>query len=238
MRNSYKIQLHAYDNPVIRNLRDGKINDAAKAFVGLKNPDSALPSAGKTDFNIQSLTNAIGSDGVKAFGKTVFQTILKDSQDNGNINPAKFMKAWNRITDSTKSSLFDVQSAQNGLDQLAKDAHSGAVLQHLSRLGVLGTAGTAIGATGGLHVIGMGIGALLGLTVAEGGGFAAGRDLLNRIADNPATWNMYETAGKTAAKSTGTIPKVAAMAGTNAINNNKQNALKSALGATQNQLSQ
>ena len=238
LRNSYKIQLHAYDNPVIRNLRDGKINDAAKAFVGLKNPDSALPSAGKTDFNIQSLTNAIGSDGVKAFGKTVFQTILKDSQDNGNINPAKFMKAWNRITDSTKSSLFDVQSAQNGLDQLAKDAHSGAVLQHLSRLGVLGTAGTAIGATGGLHVIGMGIGALLGLTVAEGGGFAAGRDLLNRIADNPATWNMYETAGKTAAKSTGTIPKIAAMAGTNAINNNKQNALKSALGATQNQLSQ
>ena len=239
LRAGYRTQIHAFDNPVIRNLRDGKFDDAAKAFVGLHNPNSSLPSGGKTNFNIQSLNDAIGPDGVQAFGKQVFGTMLKDSMDNGTINPAKFSQTWSRIADSTKGNLFNIQDAQNGIDQLVKDAQAGATLQHLTRTGVLGAGSVAAGAMGGLHLVGMGLATALGLVVSEGGGVAAGRDLLNKIAANPATWNAYERAGQAAAKGTGVTSKAIAGTANNALNpnNSPKKTTPSWAQSTQNSLS-
>ena len=219
LRANYRDKVNLFDDPVIEKLHDGKVDDAARFFVGLQKSGSALPSAGKTVYNTDVLKRVIGDDGVKAFGKDVFGTMLKDSMENGRINPAKFAQSWDRITEQTKGDLFNINDATNGLAQLAKDAHSAETLQHLTRLGVLGTAGATAG--GFIHPLGMGLGTLLGLTVAEGGGIAAGRDLLNYIANHPKVWAAYEGAGKIAAKSTGTVPATASYIGTKAVNSNK-----------------
>ena len=223
-RAQYREKVNVFNDPVIRNIRDGKVDDAAKSFVGVIRSGSALPSSGKVTYNLDNLRKIIGDDGVHAFGKNVFNTMLKDSVESaganatagGKFNPAKFVQTWARISDDTKNQLFDIHTAQNGLNQLAKDAHSGATLQHLTRLGVLGGAGVALG--GQVHLVGFGLGALLGLTVAEGGYMQAGRDLLNKIATNPAIWNAYEKAGKVAANSSGITSKVAGSAATDVIN--------------------
>lgn len=222
LRGNYKTQLHAFDNPVMRNLRDGKVNDAAKAFVGTINPNSTLPSAGKTNFNIDTLKDAIGPDGVKAFGKDVFKNMLLDSVEGDKINPGKFVDSWKRIDNYTKQNLFDVSNAKNGLQQLASDAQAGAKLQTLTKAGILTgvTSGAIAPPIAALHA-GMGLGTMLGLVVAEGGGIAAGRNLLNYIADHPKTWSAYESAGKMASKSTGKIPKVIAASGNDILNPNK-----------------
>ena len=226
LRVDYKANLDAFKDPVIRNLRDAKPNDAAKAFIGVVNSDSTLPSAGRTNYNIDLLKNAIGPDGVKAFGHDVFKNMLKDSVEKGRINPGKFAESWNRIDDYTKENLFDINSAQNGLNQLAKDAEAGAKLQLLSKFGLVsgvGAAGAGLGAAGAplLHM-GMGVGTMLGLIVAEGGGIAVGRSFLNEIADHPNTWTMYQKAGQVAANSSGRTAKVAAAAGTDLLNSKKK----------------
>jgi len=215
LRAGYRDKVNLFDNPVIAALRDGKMDDAAKAFVGLKRAGSALPSAGKANFNTDVLKRVIGADGVKAFGKDVFQTMMKDSLDDGQFNPAKFSEAWTRITDDSKNDLFNVADAKNGLKQLAQDAHAGEQLQHLTRAGVL----VPLGAAGGASIAHMGLGALLGLTVAEGGGFAAGRALLNKIATHPEVWNFYQKAGQMAERGApGTAAKVIAKGATDALN--------------------
>ena len=224
-RAQYREKVNVFNDPVIRNIRDGKVDDAANSFVGKIRAGSALPSGGKVNYNVDNLRKIIGEDGVHAFGKDVFNTMLKDSVEakgtteaaqGGRFNPAKFIQTWDRISDTTKAQLFDTGNAKNGLEQLAKDAHAGATLQHLTRLGVLGSLG-AVGGTA-IHPVGVGIGALIGMTVAEGGYMQAGRDLLNYVATHPAVWSAYEKAGKVAANSSGITSKVAGAASTDVIN--------------------
>lgn len=221
LRANYAASLHAFDNPVIRNLRDGKVDDAAKAFIGLNSPNSSLPSAGKTTFNIDSLRDAIGDDGVKEFGRDVFLNIMKDSTDNGRLNPAKFVKAWARISDATKGNLFDIDNEQFGLQRLAQHAEAGAKLQQLTRAGVMGGVGAAAGFTGGAALHAMGAGAIIGGLAAETGGFSASvKSLIDYIATNPKTWNLYEKAGRVAEKGTGTTAQVIGKVATDAVNPN------------------
>lgn len=228
LRGDYRDKVNVFDDPIIEKLHEGKVDDAAKAFVGVQRSGSALPSAGKTVFNTDQLKTILGEDGVHAFAKDVFGTMLKDSMEHGRINPAKFAQTWARITDQTKEGFFNVNDASNGLKQLAKDAQSGERLQHLTRLGVLGAIGATAG--GAIHPVGVGLGTLLGLTVAEGGGLAAGRDLLNYIANHPRVWATYEAAGKTAAKSTGTATKAVAAGATDVLNKaKKSSSLKQSL---------
>ena len=224
-RAKYREKVNVFNDPVIKNIRDGKVDDAAKAFVGVIRSGSALPSSGKVTYNLENLRRIIGDDGVHAFGKDVFNTMLKDSVEakganevaqGGRFNPAKFTQTWERISDATKDQLFDIHTAENGLNALAKDAAAGATLQHLTRLGVLGTIGVAAGSH--FHLVGMGLGASIGMTIAEGGYMQRGRDLLNYIATNPAVWNAYEKAGKVAAKSSGITPQIVGAAATDILN--------------------
>lgn len=196
LRTAYRSKINLFDDPVIEKIREGKVDDAAKQFVAVQKADSALPSGGKVRYNTEVLRQILGDDGLKSFGKDVFGSMMKDSFENGKFNPAKFAKSWNRIADETKSDLFDINAANNGLNALAKDAKSAAVLQHLSRAGILAGVG---GAAGHFSAVGMGIGSLIGFTVSEGGSsFQKGREMLNYIANHPAAWGTYEVAGKLA----------------------------------------
>lgn len=197
LRAGYRDKIGSYDDPVIEKLKEGKVDDAAKYFVGVKRTGSALPSGGAIRTNTDTLQKVLGPQGLKNFGKQVFGTMMQDSTENGKFNPARFMDTMKRVTDETKVDLFDLKAANSGLRQLSRDAQAAANLQHLTRVGVLGPLSAGVGAlTGG--GLGAGIGTVLGLTVAEGGGLAKGRELLDYVANHPAVWGAYEKAGKAA----------------------------------------
>jgi len=199
LRANYRDKINLFDNPVIQKLRDGKVDDAAKDFVGVVRNGTALPTAGKIRFNTDALEGIVGYDGLKQFGRQVFGTMLQDSVENDRFNPAKFIETWKRVNEETKGNLFDMNNAKNGLNKLVRDAQSAAELQHLTRLGVLGGVGAAAGALGPVSgPLGVGLGTLLGLTVAEGGGIAKGREMLNYVANHPAVWATFRAAGKAA----------------------------------------
>lgn len=194
LRANYRDKISAYDNNVIDKLREGKVDDAAKYFVGVNRTGSALPSGGEVRNNTADLQKVLGTQGLKNFGKQVFGTIMKDSTDKTGFNAAKFMDTMGRINDETKNGLFDFKTANSGLRQIYRDAQSAANIQHLTRVGVLVPAATVAG--GAFGHIGAGIGTILGLTVAEGGGIAKGRELLDYVANHPAVWGTYRAAGR------------------------------------------
>lgn len=221
LRNTYRSKINLFDEPVIQKLTDGKVDDAAKDFVGVLRNGTALPTAGKIRYNTDALRGIIGDDGVKEFGRQVFGTLMQDSVENGRFNPSKFIDTMKRVNGETLSDLFGFKDidekpnlnpgslaeaqksaslqteAQSGLRKLYRDAQSAADLQHLTRLGLLTGAGAVAGSA--MHPVGLGLGTLLGLSVAESGGsIAKGRELLNYVANHPAAWKTYEALGKTA----------------------------------------
>lgn len=197
LRANYRDKIGLYDDPVIQKIRDGKVDDAARDFVGTVRQGAALPSAGKVGYNTDVLRGIIGDDGMKAFGKDVFGTILKDSTSNGRFNPEKFVNTWNRITPETKTGLFDINNANNGLQTLTKDAQSAVTLQKVTK-GIAGAGMAGAVGTGLLSHSGFGLLSAVGLLSAEGGSIAAGRELLSYIATHPRVLSGYETAAKVA----------------------------------------
>lgn len=226
LRQNYRDKIGLFDEPVIKKLADGKVDDAAKDFVGVTRANDALPAAGKIRYNTDTLRQVVGDDGLKEFGNQVFGTMLRDSVEDSKFNPAKFVKTWNRVSSETKGDLFDRGKVDYGLSQLAKDAQSAAQLQHLTRIGVLVPAAGAIGMTHGL--VGMGLGSLLGFTVAEGGGVAKGREILNYVANHPKVWAAYRAVGdgvnSTGAKAAADVLKIGAGKGVVAATSSKNDA--------------
>lgn len=207
LRSDYRNKINVFDDPVIQNLRDNKVADAARSFVGITRANDALPGTGKVPYNVNNLRTLIGDPALKSFGKQVFGTIMKDSVKGGRFNPAFFMDSMNKITPETKDGLFDLKNANSGLQELYQDAQSAAKLQHLTRVGVLVPTATVAG--GAFGHVGAGIGTILGLTVAEGGGIKAGRQLLDYVANHPAVWGTYKYAGKIANSKTAEVAATA-----------------------------
>lgn len=250
IRSDYKAKVDAFDNSVVKQIMNGNPGNAVNQFIATERANSALPSSKRANFNVNDLRTLIGDNGVKAFGNDVFNNLLRNSierrgtnalPDNlvealskGRFNPAKFVSAWNTISPETKAQLFNSDLAQSGLEKLAKDAQTAALLQHATRLGLFATIGGLVGP----HVhVGMGLGAAIGLVAGEGGSYMpVARDLLNYAVLNPTLWKGYEKVGKLAGKSTGIVPSTAAAATTDLLNNNKEN-LKNSLNATQGVLS-
>ena len=197
LRANYRDKIGLYDDPVIQKIRAGKVDDAARDFVGTVRQGAALPSAGKIGYNTDVLRSIIGDDGVKAFGKDVFGTIVKDSTINGRFNPERFVNTWNRITPETKTGLFDINDASNGLQTLTKDAQSAATLQKITK-GVVGSSMAGAVGAGLLSHSGFGLLSAVGLLSAEGGSIAAGRELLNYLATHPKVLSGYESASRIA----------------------------------------
>jgi len=205
MRQTYMAKHDVFENnKVIDDLMAGKVDDAAKGFLTLTREGVASPTTGRAMKNIRDLRTIIGDDGVHAFGRQVFGTVLRDSTEpNGAINPDRFFNTLQRFDSQTADQLFDWADARNGLEALKNDAQSTAILQKFTRAGVL----SGVGALGGAfpHV---GLGTLVGMVAGEGGGMggiAKGRVLLDWIALHPKTWAMWERFGRAATSPTGKV---------------------------------
>ena len=222
LRANYATKIRAFNEPVIQALRDGKPDDAARAFL----------NGTKQGYNVQTIKDALGDAGTKQFSKQVFTTMLKESADeNGNVNAARFLEKANKIKGAIKSGFFDMDDANLGLQKLYSDAKSVANVQRLTRAGLLSAAGSVVGATGGAGVLaGHGVlGALLGLTVAEGTGnyFQTARNMLDYVANNPKVWRALRSAPEaveTTANAAKKVSSVAAKGATDLVNQNSDNA--------------
>ena len=201
MRKTYMDKHSVFENnKVIDNLREGKVGDAAQGFINMTREGTASPTTGKAAINIRDLRTVLGDEGVHAFGKQVFGTVLRDSQDQIGgqlvVNPDRFLRTLERFDPETLNQLIDWGDVNNGLAALKGDAHAAAVLQKLTRLGVMSGVGTVAGAMP--HV---GLGTLVGMVAGEGGGMggiAQGRKMLDWIANNPKIWKMWAGIGKVA----------------------------------------
>lgn len=202
LRDDYRNKISKYDDPIIKNLMEGKPDDAAKAFVGTKNA-SGLPTTGKTEFNTDTLRGLIGDDGVKHFGDEVFKSMMKDSSDHNGFNAAKFMDTWKRVSNGTKSGFFNVDDPDSIVKKIATDAKSVANLQKLTRAGLLSVGGKLAAA----HPLGTGIATAIAFVAGHngGGGIEKGRELLDYVANHPKMWSAYREAGKAADSTTANV---------------------------------
>lgn len=226
LRNTYRIKQEAFNNPVIKKIMEGNETDAANDFI-TQGKASGGTLGGKKAGNIADLKTVLGDDGVHQFGTQIVHNMLNDATHDGHVNPAKFVNAWNKISNETKDSgLFDFSEkpdnsnpgslteaaqhlaqqsdpAKKGLASLIKDARSAAMLQHLNRVGVLGGAGAILGMVPIPRVgaigseFGAGLLSTLGM-VSEARGVQTGRDILDYVANHPALWKTYSAAGKAA----------------------------------------
>lgn len=206
LRDNYKEHIDAFNDPVIKKITnpDGAPDDAAKAFVGLINRSGA-PSGGTVQRSLNTLQKVLdpmgtqGDKPLKEFGNQVFQSMLKDAKpENGNFNASRFMETWNRIDPATKDRLFDVNNPQSTISALSKDANDVKNVQRLVRVGLL-TAPALAGGAIGPHVAEIGLGALGLLSVVnEHAGVQTGRNMLDFIANHPATWSALRAGGRLA----------------------------------------
>lgn len=164
-------------------LRSGTKDDIGKYLL----------SGGNIRAKIGAVNDLLGPDKTKDLGKDIFSTMVKDSSTNaGAVNPANLLKQWNKIPDQAKTTLFDTASNDQAIEQLMTDAKSAAQIQHIIRGTLAGGVGAAAG--GLSHT---GLGTLLGLTVGEaGGGFGAGRKMLDYVATHPAVWKTLGVVSK------------------------------------------
>lgn len=202
LRNDYRSKINIYDNPVIKNMMEGKPDDAAKAFIATKSA-SGLPTGGKTEFNVDQLKTIIGDKGFTHFRDSVFDNLLKTASDEkSGFNPAKFVDSWSRISDGTKKELFGAHDPavlpQNYVTSLVQDAKAASNFQKLTRAGLIGAVGAGAGTIA--PVAGAGIGTVLAFIAGhEGaGGIAKGRDILDYVANHPRTWATFRKLGAVA----------------------------------------
>ncbi len=204
LRDDYRSKISLYDDPVIKNLMQGKVDDAAKAFVGTKSA-SGLPTAGKTAFNTNNLRTLVGEQGLNAFRNDVFTNMLKESSDSNGFNPAKFTDTWKKVASGTQDDFFSVDDPsihpQTLITSLSQDAKSAASVQKLTRAGLLlagsGVAGAAnyvLPATAAAYADG-GLTAALAVA-AHGKGLNGAKELLDYVANNPKTWAFWRGVGK------------------------------------------
>lgn len=216
LRGDYRSKIGVYDNPVIKNLMEGKADDAAKAFVGF-NSASGKPVAGKTAFNVDQLHTILGDEGFNHFRNSVYENMMQNATDGSGdkavFNPAKFVNTLSNVAKGTNEDFFGTGNApeigpKNYLDSLTTDAKSAAAAQKLVRYGLIAGPGAAISSVA--PTVG-GLGTVLGFILGhEGaGGIAKGRQLLDYVANNPKTWALLrkmpalaESAGAKAAAST------------------------------------
>lgn len=192
LRANYRDKINLYDLPVIKNLQEGKLDDAAKEFLSKSN---------QAQYKTESLRTLLGNEEMDKFSHKVFQTMLGDAVDQtGNFNAANLMRSWEKIPEETRDTFFQPKTSGQDITKLMKDANTAANIQKLTRVGLLAGLG-AIGGGASHLAFGTGVGTLLGLTIgSEGlGGFAKGRELLDYIANHPNTWKAFRAAGKVTA---------------------------------------
>ncbi len=181
LRAAYKDKVKLFQSPAMQAMSAPGVASETK----LDNASKYLLSGGNKLDKINTLSETIGEPAVKDLGKGIIQRQLQDaSSETGQINPAKFVKNFKQIdslSPEIKSKLFDANTVQGGLDNLSKNLNTAANYQKLIRAGIA------------LNPV-SGMGLLLG-TLASGDA-AGARDLLDKIANRPAMWSAFRTAGK------------------------------------------
>jgi len=205
LRNNYKEHIEAFDDPVIKKITDprGAPDDAANAFLGRIKSSPASASVNQRSLNtLQTVLDPMGTQGdkpLKEFGNQVFGAMLKEAKpEGGNFNASKFIDTWNKIDPATKDRLFDVNNPQSTIADLSKDANDVRNVQRLVRVGLLTAPALAgAGVAHGVGEIGLGVIGLLSLA-NEHAGVQTGRNMLDFIANHPATWSALRAGGRLA----------------------------------------
>lgn len=192
LRQDYRNKIGRYDDPVIKQLMAGKVDDAAKSFIGKVNA-AGFTTSSRSHFNYTNLSQLLGDKATTKFGNQVFRTLV----DKANGNPAEIVNTWNKIPEQTKLDLFKTGNPKSAIASLMKDAGSAANVQKLVRAGLL-AAGGALGVEN--HAIGYPLATLLGYTVLGGshGGIAEGSKILDYVANSPKTWAAFRAIGRAA----------------------------------------
>lgn len=205
LRDNYKEHIDAFNDPVIKKITDprGAPDDAANAFLGRIKSSPASASVNQRSLNtLQTVLDPMGTKGdapLKEFGNQVFGAMLKDAKpEGGNFNASKFIDTWDKIDPSTKERLFDVNNPQSTIADLSKDANDVRNVQRLVRVGLLTAPALAgAGVAHGVGEIGLGVIGLLSLA-NEHAGVQTGRNMLDFIANHPATWSALRAGGRLA----------------------------------------
>jgi hypothetical protein len=193
LRAAYKDKVNLFKEPVARAF----MPDPVTGKIDLDNAGKYLLQGGKVLDKVNTLSKIVGEQGVKDFGQDIVKRTLADvSTENGQINPAKFVKEFKKIDSlppEVKSKLFDMDGIQGNLDKLASGLKSAANYQKLARAGVVSGISAASGAAG--HAVHAG-GELGAIPIALGLMGQKGADLLDKIANRPGMWNAFRKAGE------------------------------------------
>lgn len=176
---------------------------------------------------VQQLAATVGPEAMGELGTSVLQNQLREAATNakgalGNVNTDKVLKFISSLKDSPEivEALFRPTTERAAAyDKLLKDINNVNGMKNLIKYGVITP---TLGAAGGAAVGHSLIPALIGAFAAEGAnGFTAAKELLDRIANHPATWATLKAAGKAAASPVATgatvVSKVAAGRAANAL---------------------
>ena len=176
--------------------------DTVSDILGNGSIDSLL----KDPERVQNLAQLVGPEAMSDLGKTVLQNQLREASTDGtgnikNVNTDKFLKFVASLKDSPEvvDALFrPTPETAAAYDKLLASIHNVSRVKEMVKLGIITpTIGAAIGGAIGHTGFSLVLGAAA--TEAAGGSVSFARDMLDRIANSPQTWNtlkFLDTAAK------------------------------------------
>lgn len=106
-RDNYKQMRQVFDDPAMRKLVSGDLDDAGKFIT------SGQVSGAK----VRNLKKALGPEGeeeVRKVGFNVIYNLVGDSMDGGKLNARQLARAWDHIPVSTRNELFTTRFTLEG----------------------------------------------------------------------------------------------------------------------------
>jgi hypothetical protein len=153
---------------------------------------------------VQALKNLIGPDAMGELGKSVMQNQLREAATDatgkvGRVDFNKLMKFVEKFKDQPElvESLFrPTPETAKAYDTALEQVKNVQGVKNMLKLGVIAPGGLAVGATVG-HLLSHPI---LGMLVAAGGEKYHGGQLLEYLANHPATWRILKSLDTAAKK--------------------------------------
>jgi hypothetical protein len=176
--------------------------DAIKAILG---NSADLIGILKQPENVQQLAQLVGPDAMGTLGDTILRSQLREAATNakgevGNVNTGKFLDFVSKLKDSPEvvDAFFKpTPERAAAYDKLLQSVHN---VDHVKEMIKLGVIAPVIGAAAGGAVGHTGLSLMLGAAAAEsaGGSIKLARDILDSIANHPATWGTIRALNNTA----------------------------------------
>lgn len=183
------------------------IKDTTKTISDLLG-NGNVTSLLKDPARVQQISQLVGPDAMGELGTSVLQNQLREAATNGagktgSVDTGKMLNFISSLKDSPEvvESLFrPTPERAAAYDKLIKDVQNVQGVKNLVKFGIITP---ALGAIGGAAVGHAALPAILGALAADtGAGFGMAKDLLDKIANSPATWSTLKAANKAAQSST------------------------------------